>query len=112
MTRAGRTNSQPLWAAVWTDVSGLILDIDPALAARLNTSAHAVQGRSFLSFIVERRPEFLRELQALRAHCVLHSTATLMPRDGRRFRAEIQMTRGEQPTLESEIQCEWRVRIE
>jgi DNA-binding response OmpR family regulator len=94
-------------AIVTTDAYGTILSLDEAAGRLLNLSVRGAIGRSLLLFVGAERERVARGLQLAASGQVVQEEVTLVPRERKRFKVEVDLNGSEQlqnATVEWKIQ--------
>ena len=82
--------SDPVWTI--TDAAGEILDLSPEAARLLNLSRRGALHRNLTTFFVDDRPRLMNELLRAAEGIIIERTATLHPRDRRRFNVRLDVS--------------------
>ena len=93
-------------AIITTDSSGTILALNEAAGRLLNLSVRGAMGRSLLLFVGAERDRVARGLQLAASGQVVQDEMTLVPRERKRFKVEVDLNGSEQPDLNT---VEWKI---
>jgi DNA-binding response OmpR family regulator len=102
MDSAARVGS----AIVMTDAFGTILGLNPVASRLLNLSVRGALGRSLLLFVGADRDRVARGLQLAASGQIVQEEMTLVPRERRRVRVEVDLNGSNEP--DSAV-VEWRI---
>ena len=93
-------------ASITTDAFGTILALNPAASRLLNLSVRGALGRSLLLFVGAERDRVARGLQLAAAGQIVQDEMTLVPRERKRLRVQVDMNGSEEPRSAA---VEWKI---
>jgi hypothetical protein len=93
-------------AIVMTDAFGTILGLNPIASRLLNLSIRGGVGRSLLLFVGAERERVARSLQLAASGQIVQEEMTLVPRERRRVRVEVDLNGADEP--DSAV-VEWKI---
>jgi DNA-binding response OmpR family regulator len=93
-------------AIVMTDAFGTILGLNPIASRLLNLSMRGALGRSLLLFVGAERDRVARGLQLAASGQVVQDEMTLVPRERRRVRVEVDLNGSNEP---NSAVVEWKI---
>jgi DNA-binding response OmpR family regulator len=93
-------------AVVTTDAFGTILSLNPIASRLLNLSMRGALGRSLLLFVGAERERVARGLQVAASGQVVQDELTLVPRERKRVRVEVDLNGSTEP---NSAQVEWKI---
>jgi DNA-binding response OmpR family regulator len=93
-------------AIVTTDAFGTILGLNPIASRLLNLSMRGALGRSLLLFVGAERDRVARGLQLAASGQIVQEEMTLVPRERKRFRVEVDLNGSNEP---NSAVVEWKI---
>jgi DNA-binding response OmpR family regulator len=93
-------------AMVTTDAFGTILSLNPIASRLLNLSMRGALGRSLLLFVGAERDRVARGLQLAASGQIVQEEMTLVPRERKRIRVEVDLNGSDQP---NSAVVEWKI---
>jgi DNA-binding response OmpR family regulator len=93
-------------AIVMTDAFGVILSLNPVASRLLNLSARGALGRNLLLFVGAERERVARGMQLAASGQVVQDEMTLVPRERKRVRVEVDLNGSTDPTTAT---VEWKI---
>ena len=93
-------------AIITTDGTGTILALNEPAGRLLNLSVRGAIGRSLLLFVGAERDRVARGLQLAASGQVVQDEMTLVPRERKRFKVEVDLNGSEQPYQNA---VEWKI---
>lgn len=93
-------------AVVTTDAFGTILSLNPTASRLLNLSVRGARGRSLLLFVGGERDRVARGLQLAASGQVVQDEMTLVPRERKRLRVEVDLNGSHEPSAST---VEWTI---
>jgi DNA-binding response OmpR family regulator len=98
------SSSEP--ARITTDAFGTILALNPTASRLLNLSVRGAIGRSLLLFVGAERDRVARGLRLAAAGQIVQDEMTLVPRERKRLRVEVDLNGSEEP---GSAVVEWKI---